>query len=107
MNVLCRLLGLGAGQPASQRHYVVYVRPKACREVLRLSIDLMNDLSLNDEEDGYIVRKLARGARCPFPVEVVLRFDRNRQLLDRQIVDGQWAEQTDYEAFIRQEKTKP
>jgi len=107
MNFLRRLLGLGTGQPAHQRHYVVYVRPKACREVVRVAIDLLNDLSLNDEENGYVVRKLARGARCPFPVEITLHFSRGRALLEREIVDGEWAEQTDYEAFISSAETKP
>ncbi|MCS6835878.1 MAG: hypothetical protein NZ750_07660 [Anaerolineae bacterium] len=108
MNFLRRLFSLGkVGQPANQRHYVVYVRPKACREVVRVTIDLMNDLSLSDGEDGYIVRKLARGARCPFPSEIILRFDRSRALVEREIAHGEWAEQSDYDAFIRANETKP
>lgn len=108
MNFLRRLFGLdGAPRPTNQRHYIVYLRPKACREIVRVVIDLMNDLSLNDEEDGYVVRKLARGARCPFPAEIILCFDRQRNLLERVIVDGEWAEQSQYEAFIEGMKTKP
>lgn len=100
MSFLKRLFdGLfGGGVPRDNILYV-YVRPKLCKEVLRLRVDLVNQLSLNDDESGYLVRKEARGNRCPFPVEVVLHFDRSRRLTEKEITNGEFMTEADYEVF--------
>lgn len=103
MNFFKRLFG-GGGKRITDRHYYVYVKPKACQEVVRVGIDMMNDLSLNDEGNGYIVRKQGRGTRCPFPVEIALYFDANRALINQEIERGEWATLADYQAFLGQKQ---
>lgn len=81
----------------------VYVKPKMCKEILRVRIDMSNDLSLNDQEDGYFVRKTARGSRCPFPVEMTLHFSKSRQLVSQDIENGTFATVAEYTALYGEE----
>ncbi len=94
MNFLRKLLG-GASSTSDNALYI-YVKPQFCDEVLRVRINMNNDLSLSDDGEGYFVRKIARGARCPFPSEVLLRFDRNRRLIERTIDRGEFMTEADY-----------
>lgn len=93
MNFLKNLFGGGAPRDPG---YYVYVRPVACEEILKVRVDLYNDLSLEEDGQGYFVRKMARGHRCPFPVEMVLHFNGSRQLVDRQIEKGEFVTEEDY-----------
>ncbi|MCU0512504.1 MAG: hypothetical protein MUE40_08020 [Anaerolineae bacterium] len=101
MNFLKKLFGLGSGGQRADNGLYVYVRPKMCQEVLRLRVDVYNHLSLNDDESGYLVRKEARGSRCPFPVTVTLRFDRQRNLTGREIENGEFVTEADYAAVMQ------
>lgn len=103
MNFLRKLFGGGAN--ASPEMYV-YIRPKACREIVRVRINLYNDLSLTDDESGYLVRKEGRGNRCPFPAEFTLHFDRNRNVTQREIENGEFATEANYEDFLESQKVK-
>ncbi len=82
------------------RHYTVYVQPKMCREVLAVRIDTMNELSRTDDDNGFYVRKIARGTRCPFPVEVEVWFTSGLNVTNKTITDGTESTQEAYEAFI-------
>ncbi len=56
-------------------------------------VDLSNDLSLEYEEDHevYFVRKGLMGSgRCFQQIEVEMKFDSNKQLLEQQIHGGQF-----------------
>lgn len=100
MNFLKSLFGGGSNNnKGDERGYYVYVKPKACNEILRIRIDLYNDLSREDSGDGYFVRKMASGHRCPFTVEMTLNFSGNRQLVNRQIENGEFVEESDWDAF--------
>jgi len=79
--------------------YFVYVRPKRCEEVVRVRINLMNDLSLTDDGSGYFVRKIASAYRCPFQAEVSLLFDRQKRLVESQVENGEMVTQADYVAW--------
>jgi hypothetical protein len=86
--------------PPQDRALYVYVKPKACGEVLRVRIDTMNELSRTDDESGYFVRKLARGARCPFQVEIEIQFDGSRRVVSTDITNGTQATQAEYDAYV-------
>jgi hypothetical protein len=103
MNFLKNLFG-GEGGVQDKRGYYVYVRPKRCDQLLEVRIDLYNDLSL-DDDGGYFVRKIAQSARCPFPAEITLNFDKNRSFLKRNIVDGEFVEKSEYEAWNAERQT--
>jgi hypothetical protein len=80
--------------------YWVYVRCSKCGEVLRTRVDLRNDLSIEYEYGSdytYFTRKTLVGDKgCYQPIEVELRFDQRRQLIDRQIKGGEFDEEEDY-----------
>jgi hypothetical protein len=93
---LKRLFGAPAG-PA-RATLPITVRCLRCGEVIRAEINLHNDLSADYGEEGgdatsYVCRKLLLGkARCFQQVEVILRFDAQRQLTGREITGGTFVE---------------
>ena len=97
VNFLRRLFG-GGGGGTDSRYLTYYVRPKRCAEVVAVRVDRFNDLSELDE-GGYFVRKVARGERCPFPAELHITFDKNRQPSDIVVENGEQATEADYEAW--------
>jgi hypothetical protein len=86
--------------PPRDRALVLYVKPKACAEILKVRIDTMNELSRADDGEGFFVRKLARGQRCPFQVEIELSLDRSHNIVEKTIINGTEATAEEYEAFI-------
>ena len=89
------LKNLFGGTPAKpEKHYYTFnVKCKRCGEIIEGRVDLDNDLSLNDEGNGYIVRKgLIGGNRCFQQIEVELNFDSSRQLMEKTITGGTFVE---------------
>ena len=80
--------------PKPEKHYYTFqVKCRRCGEVIDGRIDLDNDLSLNDEGNGYIVRKgLMGGNRCFQQIEVELNFNSSRQLQEKTITGGTFVE---------------
>ncbi|NWG06037.1 MAG: hypothetical protein HXY35_05030 [Chloroflexi bacterium] len=84
---------LFSSEPAKpKKHYHTFqVKCKRCGEIIEGRIDLDNDLSLNDEGNGYLVRKgLVGSNRCFQQIEVELKFDASRQLLEKSITGGEF-----------------
>jgi len=100
MNILKNLFGGGGNKKQDDRGYYVYIKPKACQEIVQVRIDLYNDLSREDQGDGYFVRKAASATRCPFNAEITLSFSKDRRLLDRQVENGEFVEESDWQAYI-------
>ena len=74
----------------------VNVRCKRCGEIIHSRVNLSNDLSA--EYDGarttYVCRKVLLGeGRCYQQIEVILKFDGNRKLVDRAISGGEFVAQ--------------
>ena len=89
------LKNLFSSTPAKQekQYYTFLVKCKRCGETIEGRIDLANDLSLNDEGNGYLVRKgLIGGNRCFQQIEVELTFDTNRQVIEKSIQGGTFVE---------------
>jgi hypothetical protein len=79
---------LGDGAKREDAGYWVFVRCHRCGEAIKTRVDLQNDLSLR-EEGGYAVNKTLVGSQICFErIEVALTFDENRQLVEREIVRG-------------------
>lgn len=81
------------------RSYWVYVRCNRCGEKIRTRVDLSNDLSLDyeGERTTYFTRKVLIGeGRCFERIEVLLTFDNNRKLINREINGGQFISQEGY-----------
>lgn len=84
--------------PASRADYWLAVKCKRCGEVVRGRIDMNNELSIDYGEDGgvmtYHCRKVLIGEqRCFQTIEVMLKFDANRRLLERQVNGGEFVDE--------------
>ena len=81
-----------------QYAFWVYARCKRCGEIVKARISLCNDLSAeyDDNQTTYVCRKMLVGEkRCFQPIEVVLKFDENRKLVDKVVTGGEFvSEQT-------------
>ncbi|MBW4438099.1 MAG: hypothetical protein KME04_13235 [Pleurocapsa minor GSE-CHR-MK-17-07R] len=91
--------GGGAQVPGDRAGLYLYVRPNGCEEVVRLRINLANDLSEADEGPGLFVHKVVRGVKCRQNVEVDLIFDDKRRLLEQHITDGAFVDAAAWEAW--------
>ena len=90
---MCFLKNLFNSTPSKpeKRYHTFNVKCNRCGEIIAGRIDLDNNLSLNDEGNGYIVRKgLIGGNRCFQQIEVELTFDSKRQLIDQSITGGEF-----------------
>ena len=91
MSFLKKLFSGASAQP-DDRHYTFTVKCNRCGEIIEGRVDLEHDLSLNAEEDGYLVRKTLMGSnRCFQQIEVELKFDSSRQFVERTIAGGEFA----------------
>jgi hypothetical protein len=80
-------------QQAGQDFYTFTVICNRCGESLEGRVHLANDLSADDEGEGYHAHKVLMGSgRCFQQVEVDLKFDASRKLLEREIQGGRFAE---------------
>lgn len=77
-----------------EKHYFTFnVKCKRCGEIIEGRVDLDNELSLNDEGNGYIVRKgLIGGNRCFQQIEVEITFTSTRELIEKTIIGGTFVE---------------
>jgi len=80
--------------PKSRKnHYTFNVKCYRCGEIIEGQVDLNNDLSQNDEGNGYYSRKLLMGSNLCFQqIEVELKFDSTRQLIEKNISGGEFVE---------------
>jgi hypothetical protein len=92
MSFFKNLFGGGSAKP-EKRYYTFHVKCNRCGEIIEGRVDLDNDLSIEYEGGGtvYFVRKgLVGENRCFQQIEVELKFDSSRQLLEQQVTGGQF-----------------
>ena len=91
---------LGGGRPAGGDFYELGVKCENCGELITARVNLMNDLSIRygeqGEADTFFCRKtiIGKNKRCFRRIEVELTFDKDRNLLDRQIQGGTFTDET-------------
>jgi hypothetical protein len=97
MSFFSKLFGplFGSKPPSgSDRYLAVYVFSNRCREPLAGQVDLMNEISQDDEsQGGYYVRKVLHTSgkdRCFGEVEVELWLDRNKRIQRQEVHGGRW-----------------
>jgi hypothetical protein len=92
MKLLQKLFG--GSQSSPQRHYYTFsVKCRRCGEIIEGRVDLNNDLSVEYEDGGdiYYARKTLMGEnRCFQRMEVELKFTSSRELLERNIIGGEF-----------------
>ena len=68
----------------------IHVRCRRCREVVKTRVDLQQALNPSDE-GGYLMRKTLVGNQLCFQrIELTLKFDNSRQLVDHEIEQGEF-----------------
>ncbi len=83
------LASIFTGQNQSDAAYMLHVRCRRCGEVISTRVDLRNALNPNDE-GGYTSRKTLVGNQTCFQrIEVTLKFDQNRRLIDQEVIHGE------------------
>ena len=96
MNFLQKLFGGSSSSPKSKKRYYTFtVKCKRCGELVEGRVDLDNDLSVEYEEGGdiFYARKLLIGEnRCFQRMEAVLKFNSNRELIEKQVTGGEFVE---------------
>jgi hypothetical protein len=89
-----RLFG-GGSSAHSSRGFFLNVRCKACGEVFNLFIDKSTDLAQNFDERGsltYFLNKEIIGSRCRNLIYVNMEFDGNKNLVSKNIENGEFIE---------------
>jgi hypothetical protein len=93
MGFLKNLFGGGDSAKSDNRYYVFQVKCNRCGEVIEGRLDLDNDLSPDYDGDStvYFVRKGLIGQnRCFQQIEVEMKFNSSRELLEQQVTGGQF-----------------
>lgn len=88
--------------------YWIYVQCNCCGEIIRTRVDLRNDLSLEYGDDYkehiYYCRKVLIGQKRSFQqIEVHLKFNEKRELVDRKINGGTHTSEREYIEALREE----
>jgi len=94
MGLMKKISSLFTGSPKDSSLWIT-VQCGRCGEVIQTRIDLNNDLSLEygegETDSTYFCRKVLIGKKgCYLPVEVELKFDAGRNLIDKQIKGGKF-----------------
>ena len=101
MNFLKKLGSLFSPSKGDGRSLWLYVKCDKCGEILKGRVDLHNDLSIDFGEGGgatsFFCRKVFIGSnRCYRPIEVQLTFDKNRHLVNEEIIGGEMVNEEEY-----------
>lgn len=98
MDFLKRLFG-GGDRGDDKDGVYIYVRSHQTGEVVRVRIHRYNDLSLNEEGEGYHVRKVIVGEKSFDRIEAHLNFDSKRQFTGGDVIGGELVDEAAYEAY--------
>jgi hypothetical protein len=102
MSFLSKLFApfFGKAPGGSDRYLAIYVFSNRCREPVAGQIDLLNELSLDDENaGGYYVRKVLHTSgkgRCFGEVEVEVWLDAKKKLVRQEVHGGRWLSAGEY-----------
>lgn len=86
----------GGGPSPSSEGFFLKVRCAACGEVFNLFINKSTDLAQSFGDEGgvtYFLNKEIIGGRCKNLIQVRMKFDGARNLLSREIENGEFIEE--------------
>ena len=112
MGFLSKLFGplFGRAPSGSDRYLPLYALSHRCREAVAGQIDLMNEVSLDDEgSGGYYVRKVLHTSgrnRCFAEVEIEVWLDSRKRVERYEVHGGRWLTADEYEAELEREKAE-
>ena len=90
-----KIFGKDNSQTSSDGFFL-NVRCSECDDKFHLFIHKSWELSQNFEEDGsvtYFLKKKIFGVGCPNRIQVEMKFDSNKNLISRQIENGEFMEE--------------
>ena len=92
MNFLKKIFGSNPA-PRTNKYYVFHVKCRRCGEIIEGRVDLEHNLSVEYESGGdtFYCRKVLMGDGknlCYQQIEVGLKFDSNRKLMEHRIEAG-------------------
>lgn len=97
----------GKAPRGSDRYLPIFVVDHRCREPIAGQVDLLNELSLADEEgSGYYVRKVLHTSgksRCFGQVEVQIWLDSKKQISRTEVQGGRWLTSEEYTAEVERQ----
>lgn len=105
MSLFSKLLNALKGKPpsGSDRYIPIYVYSNRCREPLAAQIDIMNEISRDDDYKGYFVRKVLHTSgknRCYGQVEIEVWLDSEKRIVRQEVTGGRWLTQEEYQAEL-------
>ncbi|HEX3051696.1 MAG TPA: hypothetical protein VHP83_13635 [Aggregatilineaceae bacterium] len=107
MGFLKKLFGGGArGEAGDAYGLYFYIRSRQTGEVLRLRLHRGNDLSPNDNYDGFFVHKVLVGEKSFDRIEAELSFDKNYKLTNADITGGEMVDRDAYETYLEEKGTR-
>ena len=97
MDFLKRLFKTIFSRPQG-RYFIYHVKCKRCGEVIEGQVETANDLSVEYIPGGdvYYARKVLMGDgrnHCYQQIEVGLKFDKNRYLIEKRVEGGEFVEE--------------
>jgi len=104
LDALKSALGFGGGAGGGvDRGLYLYIRCNRCQDVVRVRLNMANDLlqefvENSDDVAGYSVTKGVVDSKCFRPMTLTMRFDNRRRELERSVEGGQLVEREDWEA---------
>ena len=105
MNFLKKIFGGSSAGNRDGSGMYFYVKLQRCEDIIRVRVDMNNELSLNDDSSGYWVRKLVSGSnyKCSH-AELNVYFDMNRNLQNSEVQGGQLVKREDYENWMSKQQ---
>ena len=112
MSLFSKLLNAFQGKPpgGSDRYIPIYVYSNRCREPIAAQIDIMNEISLNDDNKGYFVRKVLHTSgknRCFGQVEIEVWLDSGKKIERHEVQGGRWLTQEEYAVEVARQAEQP
>ncbi|MCI0347440.1 MAG: hypothetical protein L0221_18685 [Chloroflexi bacterium] len=93
---------LGGGAATDRGALYLYVRCSRCGDVVRVRINMANELQQDfgeaDGVAGYSLRKGVVDSKCFRPIQVAVKFDGRRRETSREIEGGEFVGPEEYEA---------
>lgn len=91
--------------PADPNAMWLYVKCKRCSTPLAVRVDLRNELSIDYETNGYVLRKEMMDNKCFMLMNAEIRFDTSRKIVEQKIDKGEFITKETYEALMSEKQT--
>jgi hypothetical protein len=76
---------------------IYYVKNHKCGEITRIRIDKNNELSRNEEREGFFIRKVIVDSKCFGKSEIEINFDEGYREVSKSIIGGEFVDRDAWE----------